>query len=138
MNEFIITGNIAKIYKNSPQNVKIVIADQYKTNTEFIPVMVFGDKAAWAAKWLDIGDHILAQGSIGSYDTGSGSRKTSLVAHKICFEGYPSPRRRDAQAAAYAPVVSQPTQPQPTQSQSWAKPVAMPDDLTLDDMMGGL
>lgn len=131
MNLFIVTGNIAKMYQNSPENVKLVIADQYKDRTEFISVMLFGERAAWATKWIQVGDHVLAQGSIGSYDSGSGSRKMSLVAHKICFEGYPSPRRRSEKAQTFTPAIDQ------SQNTTWAKPVAMPDDLTIDEMIGG-
>lgn len=107
MNVLILSGNIAKIYKNSEKNVKVVIADQYKDHTEFLPVMCFDDKARWAADHLEIGDHVTVHGCVGSYDTGTGDRKLSLVAHKISFEGYPSPRRRETAAQTYKPVVQQ-------------------------------
>lgn len=107
MNILILSGNIAKIYKNSEKNVKVVIADQYKDHTEFLPVMCFDDKAQWAAAHLEIGDHVTVRGCVGSYDTGTGDRKLSLIAHQVNFEGYPSPRRRETAAQAYKPVVRQ-------------------------------
>ena len=113
MNILILSGNIAKIYKNSEKNVKVIIADQYKDHTEFLPVMCFDDKAQWAADHLEIGDHVTVRGCVGSYDTGTGDRKLSLIAHQVNFEGYPSPRRRENAAQAYKPVVQQPAEQDP-------------------------
>ena len=113
MNQFIISGKIAKMYKNSDKNVKVIIADQYRDITSFIPVMCFDEKATWATEHLMTGDHVLARGVVGLYDAGTGEKKISLIAHQISFEGYPSPRRRETAAQAYSTVVQQPTERDP-------------------------
>ena len=113
MNQFIISGKIAKIYKNSDKNVKIIIADQYRDMTSFIPVMCFDEKATWATEHLMTGDHILARGVVGLYDTGTGEKKISLITHQVSFEGYPSPRRRENADQTYNPVVQQPAKQDP-------------------------
>ena len=124
MNLVIITGNLVKIYQNSETQVKIVVADTYKDNTTYIPVMCFKHNATWAMRNLQVADHISITGCVGTYKSSTGGEHLSIIAHQISYEGYPSTSRKQQKAKNYESAVSS----------DWTKPVAMPDQLKIEEL----
>lgn len=104
MNICILSGNITKIYDNSPSHIKIYIADNYRDKVTFIPVLLFNNNMMWAKNYLSIGDHISVTGVVGNYRDNNNVERVSIIAHQVRFEGYKNPRK-----AQYA-------QPRPYQS----------------------
>lgn len=94
MNLTIITGNVTQIYENSASHIKIIVADNYKEKTTYIPIMCFEKQATWAIRNLRAGDHIMVKAHVGTYTGNDGTTKISIIAETISYEGYPSSTRR--------------------------------------------
>ena len=93
MNICILSGNITKIYDNSPSHIKIYIADNYKDKVSFIPVLLFGNNMMWAQKYFEVGDHVSITGIVGNYRDNNNVERVSIIAHQIRFEGYKNPKK---------------------------------------------
>lgn len=94
MNIAIITGNVTKVWNDAPGRAKISIADNYKENTTYIPVMLFNQNADWAVRNVQVGDHINVQATIGTYKDSAGTERVSIIGQRISFEGYKNPKKQ--------------------------------------------
>lgn len=96
MNKVLITGNVTSKYDNGT-NVRITVADNYKNGTNYIPVTLFDQKADFAKKFINIGDHICIEGAIGCKQRQNevGKQENSLFVQcwSISFEGYRNPNK---------------------------------------------
>lgn len=96
MNKILITGNVTSKYDNGT-NVRITIADNYKDGTNYIPVTLFDQKADFAKKFINIGDHVYIEGALGcrQRQDNNGKQENSLFVQcwSIGFEGYRNPNK---------------------------------------------
>lgn len=96
MNKVLITGNVTSKYDNGT-NVRITIADNYKDGTNYIPVTLFDQKADFAKKFINIGDHVYIEGAVGckQRQNNAGKQENSLFIQcwSIGFEGYRNPNK---------------------------------------------
>lgn len=103
MNIVIVTGTITQIYDNGSERAKIIVADNYKDKATYIPISLFGNSASWAIANLKVGDHIRAQGNLGTYSTNAGTQSLTFVAHSVGWEGYKNPRKTDGNYQSVTP-----------------------------------
>lgn len=96
MNKVILTGNVTAKYDNET-NVRITIADNFKTGTSFIPITLFDQKADFVRKFVNIGDHIYVEGALSSTESQDegGKKKNKLFVQcwSIGFEGFRNPNK---------------------------------------------
>lgn len=75
--------------------MKISIADNYKENTTYIPIMLFNNNAEWTIRNVQVGDHINVQATIGTYKDSAGTERVSIIGQRISFEGYKNPKKQN-------------------------------------------
>ena len=80
---------------DNQHNVRLTIADNYKDNTDYITVTLFGSQAEFARKYITKGDHVSIEGRITTYNDNTGNDIMGITAKNISFEGYKNPKKTD-------------------------------------------
>lgn len=88
INQVILTGTVCNMYDNA-NSIKLVIAQNYKDKSTFLPVMVNSNSGmVFIKRYVTKGSYISIIGTIGTYKNNAGHDTLCIYARSINFEGY--------------------------------------------------
>lgn len=88
INQVILTGTVVNTYDNL-KSIKLVIAQNYKNSTTYIPVLICNNAGmVFVKRYIEKGSYISVQGRVSTYKNNQGHESVCIFANSINFEGY--------------------------------------------------
>lgn len=88
INQVILTGTVCNMYDNA-NSIKLVIAQNYKDKSTYIPVFVNSNAGmVFIKRYVTKGSYISIIGTLGTYKNNQGHDTLCVYARTINFEGY--------------------------------------------------